>query len=110
MFEDNKYFADYLEGVNIEVSDTIGRLHEAPLSAVVEDFCINVIGDVDHETVVKVIKTIDAYYEDAGVTEDSAKALVGSWLQVVKIQKSDDKEWFDETNKFLRDCIDYLEE
>jgi len=110
MFDKNKFFGDYVEGISVDIPDTVGRCHNTPLSWVVQHQCSKMLANVDGDGIVKYIKAVDAYYEDSDITENTAKALVGSWLQVVKHSKEDDPEWHKETKQFLEDAIKWLDD
>lgn len=106
MFEENKNWFEYCKDEKIETQTVFGT----PAEVEMQDAIYSMFNDInDNGKAIKFIKAFDAVHEDIDVTEALAKHFVGSWLQVVKSFTKDDKEWFDETVKFMRDAADWVE-
>lgn len=99
MFEENKPFHELAHDINlkddqwgntVDLSQVLLWIHEC----------------TSHEEGVMAVRALDAVYEDLGVTEEAAKALVGSWFNCIK----DDPELKDEANKWLDDVKVWLNE
>lgn len=106
MFEENKHWSEYVKGQMTDSFDNYGVAHLVEMTEAIEAIGSNLNG----ESVIPFIKSLDAYFENAELTEELAKHFIGSWLQVVKSCAKDDKEWNDDTISFLKEAVKWMEE
>ena len=110
MFPENKGYIDYCmedkEHILMQEETQFGY-HDVPMMCVVEGF-----GNMfkAYEDGITFIKAFDAYHEDSEFSEEAAKHLLGSWLNVVKCCKDDDPEYVDSVIEFLEKTVEWLKE
>lgn len=106
MFEENKNYSEYVKDKSVFMNSAFGA-QEVRLVDIVESISEGIPNDRDF---LLLIQSLDAITQDAEFTENLAKRIIGSWLNVVKSCAKEDKEWCAETKEFLNSCIGFLED